>query len=89
MGLKGVCIAQGLPAGKTHPSQQQQVWTLSDFPTEPPADLEFSSAEYEAFKRAFLGSKVEEAWLSSQQLKRLGCRSWKQYLLHNLLANWD
>lgn len=61
------------------------VWQESDFPTHPPADLEFSSEEYQAFKKAFLGTDIQPAWLSSQQL---GTSTWKEYLLFNLMANW-
>ena len=72
----------------TRENVQKEVWTAADFPAIPDDDLEFSKDEYEAFKRAFLGTEIPNCHLSNEQLERLGCRSWKEYILGNLMANW-
>lgn len=68
-----------------HPLCAMPVWQESDFPMQPPVDLEFSTEEYQAFKKAFVGVDIDSFWLTPQQLSN---PFWKADLLGNLMINW-
>ncbi len=65
-----------------------EVWKASDFPSEPPAAADISIADYQTFKKDITGTAIPAAWLTPQQLKKKGYRTWRQFWLIQLLINW-
>ena len=89
--LSGAELLMYLPKQRTQ-VEDSQVWTARDFPPEPPRNSKVSLSTYQRFRDVYLGSQVEECYLTSNELQDLreqGCRSWKQYLLRVNLRNFE
>ncbi|KAK9813579.1 hypothetical protein WJX73_008304 [Symbiochloris irregularis] len=68
-----------------------QFWEPQDFPAAIPGgyDQRLSQEQYMRFQHTLIGTPVFKCNVSKEQLSAWGMKSWKEYQLNRLLANWS
>ena len=64
---------------------QVEVWTLKDFPTQPPLGCELSQQQYDGFVQTKVGTTSERP---RGEGVNLPASAWKQYLIDEAVLNW-